>query len=143
MKKFIFDNKYIIYSDGKIWSVKRKKFLKPSFHHTGYTRVNINNKCYNIHRLIAEAFIPNPNNFTDINHINEIKTDNRVENLEWCTHRYNSTHTLGKKFTGCFFYKGKYRVRIYFNKKHSHIGSFNTIEEAYQFRINFINKHNL
>ena len=91
MEKFIFNNRYIIYSDGRIWSIKRNIFLKASLHRTGYTRVYIDKKDYRIHRLVAEAFIPNPNNFTDINHINEIKSDNRVENLEWCTHRHNST----------------------------------------------------
>ena len=143
MEKFIFDNRYIIYSDGRIWSVKRNKFLKASLHRTGYTRVCINNKGHRIHRLVAEAFIPNPNNFSDVNHINEIKTDNRVENLEWCTHRYNSTYSIGNKIPGVFFFKGKYRVRIYTNGKNTHIGSFNTIEEANQFRVNYISEHNL
>jgi len=143
MEKFIFDNRYIIYSDGRIWSMIRNKFLKASLHHTGYTRVNIDKKCYTIHRLVAEAFIPNPNNFSDINHINEIKSDNRVENLEWCTHRHNITYSVGNKIPGVFFFKGKYRVRIYMNRKNLYIGSFNTIEEANQHRLNFISKHNL
>ena len=143
MEKEIFEGKYVIYSDGRIKSIKRNKFLKASVHHTGYTRICINKKTYNIHRLVAEAFIPNPNNFTDINHINEIKSDNRIENLEWCTHRYNSIYSLGNEFPGVFFFKGKYRVRIYINKKNTHIGSFNTIEEAIKFRLNFISEHNL
>lgn len=49
-------------------------------------------KAYYVHKLVAETFIPNPNKYSEVNHKNEVRTDNRVENLEWCTHKYNQNY---------------------------------------------------
>lgn len=70
-------------------------YLKPSKTKKGYLQVSIGGKNginMRVHQLVAREFIPNPNNLLQINHINEIKTDNRVENLEWCDNKYNTSY---------------------------------------------------
>ena len=67
----------------------------------GYYRVRLyrDGRVYRIftHRLVAMAFIPNPDGLPQINHKNEIKTDNRAENLEWCTAKYNNAYGTGRE----------------------------------------------
>lgn len=77
---------------------KMGRILKPSLTHTGYLHVNLYKDgkriTRNVHRLMAETFIPNPDNLPQVNHINGDKTDNRVENLEWCTAQHNISHAV-------------------------------------------------
>lgn len=74
-------------------SYTRNKILKPIINEKGYYRVDLykerKSKRFRIHRLIAKTFIPNPNNFPEVNHINGNKKDNCINNLEWCTHKHN------------------------------------------------------
>jgi hypothetical protein len=79
---------YGITKSGKIWSHKVRRFLKTKIH-KGYEMVNINKTSYYIHRLLCLTFIPQPEGKDIVNHINSIKTDNRLENLEWCTQKEN------------------------------------------------------
>lgn len=89
----IFDlEEYRIDKLGNIFSLKKQIYLKPNLNKDGYAYVMINKKQRLIHRLVAITFIDNPNNFKEVNHKNEIKNDNRVENLEWCSRKYNATY---------------------------------------------------
>ena len=83
------------YIKGKGHSLQFKKgrILKPMKDSNGYLKVRLCNgeksKTFNLHRLVAEVFIPNPNNYKEVNHKDENKSNNIVSNLEWCDRKYN------------------------------------------------------
>lgn len=102
MSKFRDFDKYEIYEDGRIWSYKRNKFLKPQTNHNGYQLVKLfdNNgkaKWYQLHRVVYEAVSGEPiPEGMQVNHINEDKTDNRFfENLNLMTPKQNTNHGTG------------------------------------------------
>lgn len=145
-----YEGLYAITSCGRVWSYRSKKFLKPRLYKGYYGVVlykNGNSKVFLIHRLVAEAYIPNPDSLPFVNHKDEVKTHNWVNNLEWCTRSYNARYGTAvaraneKKFkkvmcieTGEIFnshkeaeqalglYKGA--IAIFFNRNQSHTGGY-------------------
>jgi hypothetical protein len=89
-----YEGLYEVSNLGEVRSLRNNnKILKKRLAKVGYYRVGLANsgtvKWFTIHRLVATAFIPNPNQYPCVNHKDEIKTNNRVSNLEWCTYKYN------------------------------------------------------
>ena len=114
-----YEGLYQVSSLGRVKSLKdshdnyREKILKPG-NVRGYLHVNLykdtKRKTYRIHRLVAEAFISNPNNYEEVNHKDEDKTNNCVSNLEWCTREYNMSYgTINKRISENHKLSGRYK----------------------------------
>lgn len=92
---------YLVNRKGEIYSVRAKKILKPNYTSKGYASVELWSKGKRtrklIHRIVAEAFIPNPDGLPQVNHIDENPRNNEVNNLEWCTAKYNMNYGNGAK----------------------------------------------
>lgn len=98
-----YENEYMVSNLGRVKSLKNNKELirKPRITQYGYKAVNLykNGKktCKEIHRLVAETFIPNPLDYPVVNHKDCDRTNNKLENLEWCTIQYNVTYMEARK----------------------------------------------
>lgn len=93
-----YEGLYQVSNMGRVKSLKydKEKIIKSCKNSRGYLIVNLYKdkkmKDHKVHRLVAQAFLPNPNNLPQVNHKNEIKTDNRVDNLEYCDSSYNNNY---------------------------------------------------
>ena len=127
----------------------KEKILKGNCDKSGYKKVHIKGRNYLVHRLIAKAFINNPNNLPQVNHINGVRNDNKLSNLEWVSGRENLCHAqkLGDKSTTGYRGVSKNRKRfiahIYHEGKAICIGSFPDADSAFQARVNYEKEKNI
>lgn len=102
-----FNGLYAVTEDGRVWSYKNSKFLIP--YKTNYLYVSIKGKKHSIHRLVAETFIPNPNSYPVVDHIDDNPYNNHVTNLQWMTIQGNVKKSYSKmgptrNFRNCKLY---------------------------------------
>ena len=108
-----YEGLYMISNKGNIYSVGRKdaigrkcggRMLRPRNHKHGYLHVALRKNSIRknklVHRIVAEAFIPNPKNFLEVNHLDENKKNNEMSNLEWCDTKYNVNYGTRNDRTG-------------------------------------------
>jgi hypothetical protein len=155
-----YEGLYQVSDLGRVKSLERRVFtlnknciykpiiIKSFVTKRGYFEVrlctNNTSKAKKIHRLLAESFIPNPNQKHQVNHIDGNKLNNNILNLEWVNNRENSCHrvknsNLTSRYVGVSYFKrdDKWRSSIQVNGKSIRFGMFNTEEEAYQKRVDF------
>lgn len=91
-----YEGKYAITSCGKVWNYKFKTFMKPEQMNNGYLRIQLSKdgkkERFLIHRLVAITYLPNPDNLPCVNHKDEIRDHNWINNLEWCSYSYNNCY---------------------------------------------------
>ena len=141
---------YEVSNLGNIRNIKTNKLLNPFLKH-GYYHVDLYNngmsKHFRLHRLVALHFLENKENKPCIDHINNNRLDNNIENLRFSTVQENNWNTglLPKNKTGIKGVsfdkkKNKWRVQISINRKKIHVGYYTNIDDAKQARINIANK---
>lgn len=112
----------------------KERVMKGSISANGYYRVSLSFKdkvtYKHIHRLVAEAFIPNPNNYPCINHKDEVRTNNNVDNLEWCSYYYNNTYKDIRERMAKTYSKNHSRAVEMLSLSGRKIREFSSVKEA-------------
>ena len=145
-----YDGKYEVSDFGNVRNAKTGRIMKLQ-NHNGYLRVSLNNngkKLWLVHRLVLETFLPIDGK--EVNHKNHITSDNRLENLEWCTRSENCRFRkkrmgLSSQYLGVTWCKRdkKWCVSCYFNDKKIHLGNFDDEHDAGRAYNDFVIKHDL
>lgn len=96
-----YEGLYQVSNLGRVWSIRSQRYLKGSYDKDGYIQVyltakNGKTKIERVHRLVALVFLDNPNNYPQVNHKDENKGNNCVDNLEWRDAKYNTTYSKDK-----------------------------------------------
>ena len=146
---------YLVYPNGKVFSFTKGGFVNQGSNHGGYLQVSIGykpRKSILVHRLVAKAFIPNPNNLEFVDHKDRDKNNNNVDNLRWVTRRDNNCNRSKQKnntsgYTGIIQnewgnWKSTYRLGKDDNgKRIQKSKTFKTLEEAIRFREEMVRLH--
>lgn len=147
---------YLIYENGDVYSKYCKRILFPIVTPFGYHKIKLNNDCglrktMFIHRLVALAYIPNPDNKKEVDHIDQDKTNNQKDNLRWAT---RSENMLNIKQARCDNIFNEKCISIKHDRKYTyyhfqkqingvrHQKKFKTLEEAIKYRDDFLKNNN-
>ena len=128
-----FEGRYLVSNTGKIYSILAKRILKTCISNRGYELACLRNekgyrKQYTVHRLVAMSFLDNPNNYPIINHKDENKLNNNINNLEWCDYSYNCTYNnLRVKVANTLTNKNK--IFYVYDSRMNFIGEFKNIRK--------------
>ncbi len=134
---------YLIYPSGKVYSKVSKRYLKAWLSNTGYYCYTIQKCNKQIHRLLAEHFIENPDNKPFVDHIDRNRKNNKLNNLRWVSASENGQNTGVRKnnkigIKNILYDKNvnQWRYKKMFNGKH-HQKTFKTLEEAIEYKTNY------
>ena len=124
-----YEGLYMISNKGNVKTLINNKIMVLRVNHAGYCQVCLSKKgqkkSFLVHRLVAEAFVDNPNNYPCVNHIDEVKTNNDVNNIEWCTYQYNNNY--GKNAT-----QRNTRI-IQYDSNNNYIREWGSLKEAAEY----------